>query len=234
MVLLCIVMCMTILISNSRNFVVVNWGFPTLLTSQIISVAFYSEREKADKFCSEVLISAWGSFTCRKSTTWLYFPSERSHTPDFYALKKIHRPRPGLNFEPTNLGSSGKYDNHGTTGVDPATLDWPLHTQWSYPHQVSSQVSWSEVLRFLWGRFKYQVYEPLFVLRNRIRAALATTDKNMLRCVYKEMNYRLDVCRIKEHIGLLIVTHENSHGAWGEGRRNFFIFTLDDAIISLY
>ena len=33
-------------------------GFTTLLTSQVISVAFYSEREKSDKFCSETLISA--------------------------------------------------------------------------------------------------------------------------------------------------------------------------------
>ena len=69
-----------------------------LLTSQVISVAFYSEREKSDKFCSEVLISAWGSFTCRKSTTrdqWLYFPSEED-------LKKIHRPRPGLKPQTSN------------------------------------------------------------------------------------------------------------------------------------
>ena len=27
-------------------------GFTTLLTSQVISVAFYKEREKSDKFCS--------------------------------------------------------------------------------------------------------------------------------------------------------------------------------------
>ena len=62
-----------------------------LLTSQVISVAFYSEREMSDKFCSEVLISAWGSFTCRKYTTRdprLYFPSEGSHTQDLYTLKK--------------------------------------------------------------------------------------------------------------------------------------------------
>ena len=38
--------------------VVVVLGFTTLLTSQVISVAFYSEREKSDKFCSEALISA--------------------------------------------------------------------------------------------------------------------------------------------------------------------------------
>ena len=66
-------------------------GFMTLLTSQVISVTFYSEREKFDKFCSEALISAWGSFTCYKSKTRdprLYFPSEGRHTQDFYALKK--------------------------------------------------------------------------------------------------------------------------------------------------
>ena len=51
------------------DIVVVDLGYTTLLTSQDISVAFYSEREKSDKFCSEALISAWGSFTYRKSTT---------------------------------------------------------------------------------------------------------------------------------------------------------------------
>ena len=73
-----------------RMVVVLVLGFTTLLTSQVISVAFYSQRVKSDKFCSEALISAWGSFTCRKSTTRdprLYFPSEGSHTQDFYALK---------------------------------------------------------------------------------------------------------------------------------------------------
>ena len=38
--------------------VVVDLGFTTLLTSQVISMTFYSEREKSDKFCSEVLVSA--------------------------------------------------------------------------------------------------------------------------------------------------------------------------------
>ena len=70
--------------------VAVDLGFTTLLTSLVISDALYSEREKSEKFCSEALISAWGSFTCRKSTTRdprLYFPSEVSHTQYFYALK---------------------------------------------------------------------------------------------------------------------------------------------------
>ena len=75
-------------------------SFTTLWTSQVISVTFYNERQKSDKFCSEALISAWDYFTCRKSTTRdprLYFPSKGSHTLDFYSLKKIHRPRAGLN-----------------------------------------------------------------------------------------------------------------------------------------
>ena len=69
---------------------VLDLGFTTLVTSQLISVAFFSEREKSDKFCSGALNSAWDSFTCRRCTTrdpWLYFPSEGSHTKDFYALK---------------------------------------------------------------------------------------------------------------------------------------------------
>ena len=56
------------------------FGFYDALNISGISVAFYSEREKSDKFCSEALISA--------RDPRLYFPSEGSHTQDFYALKK--------------------------------------------------------------------------------------------------------------------------------------------------
>ena len=93
-------------------------GFTTLLTSQVINVAFSSEREKSDKFWPEALISAWGPFTCRKYMTRdprLYFSSEGSHVQDFYALKNPLTP---AGFEPANLGSSGESDNLGTTGVD--------------------------------------------------------------------------------------------------------------------
>ena len=48
---------------------VVELCFYDALNSQAICVAFYSECEKSDKFRSEALISAWGSFTCVKSTT---------------------------------------------------------------------------------------------------------------------------------------------------------------------
>ena len=47
-----------------------------------------------------------------------YFPSEGSHTQDFYALKIPSTP---AGFEPANLGSSSEYDNHRTTGVDKGT-----------------------------------------------------------------------------------------------------------------
>ena len=45
-------------IGNDSLSIVLDLGFTTLLTSQVISVAFYSEREKSDNFCSEALISA--------------------------------------------------------------------------------------------------------------------------------------------------------------------------------
>ena len=96
-------------------------GFTTLLTYQIISVAFYSEREKSDKFCSESLTPAGVSFTRRTSTTRdqrLYFPSEGNHTQDFYALKNSSTP---AGFEPANLGASGEYENHGTIAPVPTT-----------------------------------------------------------------------------------------------------------------
>ena len=43
---------------HSSTLVVVDLGFTTLLKSQVISVAYYSEREKFDKFFSGALISA--------------------------------------------------------------------------------------------------------------------------------------------------------------------------------
>ena len=102
---------------NCNRFVVVDWGFTMLLTSQVISVAFYSERENSDKFCSEALISAWGSFTCRKSTTRdqrLYFSSEEVILRTFTLWKKSSTP---AGIEPSNLGFNGEYDN-GITGVN--------------------------------------------------------------------------------------------------------------------
>ena len=43
---------------HSIIVIVVDLAFTMLLTSQVISIAFYSEREKSDKFCSEAPISA--------------------------------------------------------------------------------------------------------------------------------------------------------------------------------
>ena len=44
--------------------VVVHLGFTMLLTSRVISIVFYSECEKSDKFHSETLNLALGSFMC--------------------------------------------------------------------------------------------------------------------------------------------------------------------------
>ena len=110
---------------RTRDILVVDWGFTTLLTSQVISVAFYSEREKSDKFCSEALISVWGSFTCRKSTTAL-LPFRRKSYSGF--LRSEKNPSTPAGFEPANLGSSSVYDNRGTTGVD--FLKRPLDGQY--------------------------------------------------------------------------------------------------------
>ena len=109
-----------ILLDRNILDVVVDLGFTLLLTTQVICVAFYSESEKSDIFCSETLISAWGSFICRKPTTRdprgprLYFPSEGSRTRDFYALKNPSTP---AGIKPASVGSRGEYDNHWTTGV---------------------------------------------------------------------------------------------------------------------
>ena len=106
--------------------VVVDLGFTTLLTSQVIGVAFYSERGKFDKFCSEALISAWGSFMCRKSNL-------RHGAHGFTSLPKevilriftLWKKNPSIpaGYEPANLGSTGEYDNHGTTGFDMFTYE---------------------------------------------------------------------------------------------------------------
>ena len=50
---------------------------------------------------------------------------------------------------------------------------------------------------FLWGFVKDTVFvPPLQDLRNRITAAVALVDRDMLTRVWNEMDYRIDVCRI--------------------------------------
>ena len=85
-----------------------NWVLRCSLTSLVISVTFYIEREKSDKFCSEALILASGSFMCRKSTTrghQLYLPFKEVICRIF-TLWKIHRPRPGLNSQTSDPEAS--------------------------------------------------------------------------------------------------------------------------------
>ena len=54
---------------------------------------------------------------------------------------------------------------------------------------------------FFWGFVKDTVFVPplhanLQDLRNRITAAVALVDRDMLTRVWNEMDYRIDVCRI--------------------------------------
>ena len=58
MVVVVVVVVVVVLVVVLVVVVVVDLGFTKLLTSQVISVTFYSELEKSDKFCSEALISA--------------------------------------------------------------------------------------------------------------------------------------------------------------------------------
>ena len=91
--------------------------------TQVINVAFFIERGKSDKFCSEDLILATDYFTCRKSTTrdqLFYFPSEGSYIQYFYAIKN---PSTAARFEPSSFESSGEHDNYWTTEVHNTEFD---------------------------------------------------------------------------------------------------------------
>ena len=66
-------------ISYLSSWLLLLLGFTTLFNILAHQHRFRHREWKSDKFCSEALISAWGSLTCRKSTTRdprLYFPSE--------------------------------------------------------------------------------------------------------------------------------------------------------------
>ena len=110
-------------------------SFTMLLTSQVISVAFYSEPEKSDKFFSEALISTWGSlravnlqhgthgFTSlpKEVILWIFTLWKNQSTP--------------AGFEPANLGSSGEY-NHWTTGIDRRWRDTLKHMAMSIMNYI--------------------------------------------------------------------------------------------------
>ena len=81
--------------------------------------------------------------------------------------------------------------NIGRTGQeDDALMRWPPRS----PDLTTYEF-------FLWGFVKDTVFVPplpanLQDLRNRITAAVALVDRDMLTRAWNEMNYRIDVCRI--------------------------------------
>jgi len=81
--------------------------------------------------------------------------------------------------------------NIGRTGYeDDALMRWPPRSPDLTPYDF-----------FLWGFVKDTVFVPplsanLQDLRNRINAAVALVDRDMLTRMWNEMDYRIDVCRI--------------------------------------
>ena len=103
---------------------------------------------------------------------WLYFPSEGSHTQDFYALKNPSTP-PGI--KPANLGSRGKYDNHWTTGVDYhiATESPVMQHFWQTVEGASSQ--WPAVF-FFFPRVK--IMSLYYHIHSKLKPHLHTLQGN--------------------------------------------------------
>ena len=85
-----------------------------LLTFQVISVAFNSEREKSDKFCWEAQF--WLEVLLRalnlRHGTHGFTSLPKEDILGIFTLWK--NPSTPAGFEPANLGYSGKYDNHWT------------------------------------------------------------------------------------------------------------------------
>ena len=88
-------------------------GAPTSVTTREILAA---KRGTMDEKGCPVILPTWrlysrhyGSFACRKSTTWdrgIYFSSEGRRAEDFFALKN---PTASAGFEPASLGTKGQH-----------------------------------------------------------------------------------------------------------------------------
>jgi len=81
-----------------------------------------------------------------------------------------------------------------TVQEDEALMRWPPRSPDLTPYDF-----------FLWGFVKDTVFVPalpanLQDLRNRINAAVALVDRDMLTRVWNEMDHRIDVCRITKGV----------------------------------
>ena len=92
----------------------------------------------------------------------LYFPSEGSHTEDFYALKKIHRPRPGL-----NPRTSDPVASLITTGPPESTL---ILLNMDKPN-IRVRVKWEGVITF-------QIFVDKTPIEGSYRLWIRTLDKS--------------------------------------------------------
>ena len=81
-------------------------------------------------------------------------------------------------------------------------MNWTVSAKLLLPHALASQVSKSNPLRFL---FVKVVKGPVYVfslpknvgeLMARITEAIAAIDNAMLKCIWQELDHRLDVYRV--------------------------------------
>ena len=117
------VFCPVLSPAMALTFFCLSLGFTTLLNILGHQRRFRHRAWKVRQISlSGHLISAWGSFICRKSTTldpWLYFPSEERLR--IFTLWK--NPSTPVGIEPANLRYRGEYNNHWTTGR-PYRISW--------------------------------------------------------------------------------------------------------------
>ena len=83
-------------------------------------------------------------------------------------------------------------------------MDWKNSQQLSTSSTVTTEVTGPDTLwSFSYGGYvKDNAYKPhhspqnVRELQDRIRAAVQTVDWNMLKGVWQELDYRIDICRV--------------------------------------
>ena len=79
---------------------------------------------------------------------------------------------------------------------------WKSSQQWPTSSTLATEVTRPDTLWFfLWGYVKDNAYKPplpqnVQELQDRIRAVVQTIDGNMLKRVWQELDYRIDICRV--------------------------------------
>ena len=93
------------------------------------------------------------------------------------------------------------------------TLNWPIN-RWN--HGTDMLDSKKSRLNSLWGYIRDRVFVPplpasLNEMKHRITTAVARVDEDMLRSVWTELDYRVDICLVTKgsNIEHLLLRHIN-------------------------